>query len=139
MTFQWSKFLGRRRHLRGNPAMREVPRREIEIDYEYASPQHYNESPVYYIAGNRFVLGAGSRDAVTVFTDGETYWFLVENTGLGYVGLEVHQPEGMEAGPDDTKVGDAFFQEHWEIEQVSKDWDELDDLEKVRMLSDYIY
>lgn len=133
MTFPWQGLLP-------NPAMREVPWSNIEVEEEWM-PGHYGPSQVYYIEGNRFVIGAGSRDDVTVFTDGETYWFLVENGGIGYVGLEVHDTDdqGEEGEPGNTEVGAVFFQEHWEIEQVSEDWDELTDKQKIDLLQEYIY
>lgn len=76
-------------------------------------------------------ISAGSQDDVSVFREKDTTFVLTTNSGVGYLGLEAYC--------GDAKLGDVFFHQDIEVEQVlGRRGFELSETTMAKRLAEYI-
>lgn len=84
--------------------MRRLPCAQYEWDRETLDEQrssgHWIPATVIIWHGHRYVIGAGTKDEVDLFTENGALYVLSRNRGLGYAGLEVFR--------DGERIADVF-------------------------------
>tara|TARA_Y100000034_G_scaffold109328_1_gene140538 strand:- start:234 stop:572 length:339 start_codon:yes stop_codon:yes gene_type:complete len=101
---------------------------------QYWQPGHYGPSTKVLVNGHALPIGAGTSDGIDVFKGDDGYLYvLITNLRMGYVGLEIFDPEG-------EAVGDQFLQNDWEIEEILGPRGlDLAEHNMVRRMAQYIY